>query len=545
MNKKTILSIILILTVITAFCQTHTGSISLGSSSPKQVAKQQPKVEPIPKEVLRFTPKNGMLPYFEEPIYKSHEEANKILRLVGAEPMPDFYPGHNYDLPPLNTDLQKNLQKRVDYSLELTSIRYDFQRQIEGKSPREIVNFKPSPQNLQRSREINQKLKEIDTQIFKDIKNNTQDATRDILDFVIKRGNRGNISTLSNVMINLKETINRSDKENVDYDPSSGRFSPGGSSSFLSNEGLQQITSFIDNVINIVGQVSSILGIDEEVSGNIQQTLGMGKELIINFHQLFCIINTMFSDGAQTSISAAINGTPQTGANNFTPSSNTTPDTTTTPDSSPSPTTTTPNTTTTGDAFTGNLSRDIRYERLMENGEFTDTTTMTAQAIQQFLESRNSRLKDSYRGQMPSQIIHDVCAQYGINPKVIISTAQKEQSLITRQNVTENTLDWAMGVGCPDNGYHNPAYRGLGKQLESAIRIFKRWYDDGLSKNISTNGFTKRVNYGTTNQRIENEATYSLYMYTPHTYDIHLSQRSGGNYLFCQVYIGFFGGFIR
>jgi|GEM_PF-3302846 len=549
MNKKIILSAILIFSLLITFAETttHTGSISLGSSTPKKVEKPTSQDVVVTEEMLRFTPKNGMLPYFEENLYESHEEANKLLRLVGADPMPEFYPGHNYELPPLENDLQKNLQKRVDYYLELTSIRYEFERQVRGKSAGNVVRSIPSQESIRRSREIGRNLRKIDTQIFSDIKNNTQVATRDIVDFVIKHGNRGNILALSNIMTNLKETINRSYNGNIDYDHGSERFSPGGGfvDNFLSGDGLSQITSFIDNVISIVGEVSNLLGTGQEFASSLQQTLTIGKEMITQFHEIFCMVNTMFSSvGAQTTSAAAIIGTPQ---NTVPVSSGNTSGFTTTDSSttlSPSPA---PNSPSQGSSepFTGELSTDIRFERLMENEEFTDTSAVTAQAIQQFLESRNSRLKDEYRGQLPSQIIYAVCARYGINPKVIIATAQKEQSLITRQNVTEHTLDWAMGVGCPDNGYHNPAYRGLSKQLESSIRIFKRWYDDGLSKNVSASGTTKRVNYGTANQRIENEATYSLYMYTPHTYDIRLNQRGGGNYLFCRIYIGFFDGFIR
>ena len=547
MKKLICFSLITIMCVmiINANSQTHTGSMTIGTPAASKNNQQQTKID-ISREMLRFTPVNGMLPYFEENLYSSHKEANDLLKIVGAEPMPEFYPGHNYELPALKTDMQKNLQARVDNYLELTMIKYELQSQVEGRAPEDIIKAVPSEENIKRSREITQRLRTIDTHIFNDIKNSTPEATRDIVDFVIKRGNRGNISALSHVMTNLKETLNHSASGNIDHDSSSGRMSPGGSlGSFLSGGGLEKVTSFIDNVISIVGQVSNLLGIGQEFAGSLQQTLGLGKELITKFHEIFCMINTMFS-GSGEGQTASLGGTASMGAGSSTASF--TSDSsggaqpadsgTTTPALSGQPATP-------GTAFSGNLSRDIRFERLIENGEFIDVTTMNSEAIQQFFVSNNSRLKDNYRGQLPAQIIYDVCAQYGINPKVILATAQKEQSLVTKSNVTAETLDWAMGVGCPDSGYKNPAYRGLGKQLESSIKIFKRWYDDGISKNISSTGTTKRVNYGTANQRIENEATYSLYMYTPHTVDIRLNQRGGGNYLFCQVYIRFFGGFLR
>ncbi|MFW5782042.1 MAG: hypothetical protein ACOCWO_01975, partial [Candidatus Muiribacteriaceae bacterium] len=196
-------------------------------------------------------------------------------------------------------------------------------------------------------------------------------------------------------------------------------------------------------------------------------------------------------------------------------------------------------------SFTGDLSTDINYERLIENGEFVDKATMSASDIQAFLESRNSCLKDIYRGKYPSQIIYDVCQEYGINPKIMLVSFQKEQGLISKTSATEYRLDWALGVGCYDDGTKNARFRGFEKQISSAARVYRHWYDDGVAKDISANGYRMRVNYNTTYQYMENEATYSLYRYTPHTYDIHLSTHGGGNLLFARVYITYFEGFIR
>lgn len=191
------------------------------------------------------------------------------------------------------------------------------------------------------------------------------------------------------------------------------------------------------------------------------------------------------------------------------------------------------------------LSRNIVFERLIENFEFESQTTMSQRDIQEFLERKGSCLKNPYRGTYPSEIIYSVCREYGINPKLMLVTFQKEQSLISRRSASESTLDWALGVGCYDNGTKNSRYRGFEKQIASAARIYRHWFDDGKNIDVTENGYRMKVNYGTTYQYMENEASYSLYRYTPHTVDIHLNVRGGGNYLFGQIYINYWGGFLK
>ena len=199
----------------------------------------------------------------------------------------------------------------------------------------------------------------------------------------------------------------------------------------------------------------------------------------------------------------------------------------------------------TGSGHTGTLSSNIDFAKIIENGEFIDSITMTAPDIQRFLESRGSVLKNQYRGQYPSAIIYAVCNEYKINPKVILATIQKEHSLISRRTASQEQLDWGLGVGCYDNGTKNEKFRGLEKQLASAVRVFRHWYDDGIKNRVSQNGYSMRVNYNTTNHTIRNEATYSLFRYTPHTVDIKLNTTGGGNHLFSRLYIQYFGGFLK
>ncbi|MCK9223824.1 MAG: hypothetical protein M0R46_08950 [Candidatus Muirbacterium halophilum] len=462
---------------------------------------------------------NGLLPLFSESIF-TNKEGNKILKDLGLEEMPEFYAGHNYELPPIKNNTQKLLQKRIDDFIRLEFMRRDFQNKLQGKSSEEMLKTKPSKEYEIESRKIQQSLKKTDTEIFKSIKNDTESSVQNITEFIVKRCNKGNISGVSHIVNNLKETV--ANKNNSEHHGKNS-LSPGGRSDFFSPENTQNIINTLNKVSKVIQYITMFLEEDDTAK---------------KFYIIFLMINEMFLEGSNNApkISSSFSAGSTNTDNSYTA-------TVTGSNAADSNNTAGSNEDNGTGAYSGNLSTQIDFTRIIENGEFTDTTTMTASAIQQFFESKNSGLKNTYRGQKPSDIISNVCRQYGINPKVILATAQKEQSLISRTTISQSKLDWAMGVGCPDNGYHNPAYKGLENQLASAIRIFKRWYDDGISKNVTQNGARKRVNYGTEWINCKNEATYSLYMYTPHTVDIHLSRRGGGNYLFCQIYNGFFGGF--
>ncbi|MGM0607345.1 MAG: SH3 domain-containing protein [Candidatus Muiribacteriota bacterium] len=190
------------------------------------------------------------------------------------------------------------------------------------------------------------------------------------------------------------------------------------------------------------------------------------------------------------------------------------------------------------------LTTNIVFHRLLSNKEFIDSEAMTQKEIQNFLEERNSGLKDSYNGKYPSQMIADACQKIGINPKIMLATLQKEKGLVGSQSISKSVLDWAMGVGCYDDGTKNTNFKGFYKQIESGAETFRHWYEDGLDKNISDKGLRLRVNYNREWLTVWNEASYSLYRYTPHTYDVMISGKAGGNFLFARVYIMYFNGFV-
>lgn len=204
--------------------------------------------------------------------------------------------------------------------------------------------------------------------------------------------------------------------------------------------------------------------------------------------------------------------------------------------------------------------------RLIDDGVFLDAASMNAQAVQNFLAARGGAIanksfvmdctsagvqaNNSYMslgapcGQqvLASQIIYYTAQVYGVNPKVIMATMQKEQSLITATNPTNRQYVQAMGYGCPttgscddasnffwqvDNGtwvlrFHFERARGNMNWWYTSTTwtcgVEKDFYKPNLYPNQNVDFYDEDgVMYRT--HFIRNPATSSFYCYTPHAYN--------------------------
>jgi len=109
--------------------------------------------------------------------------------------------------------------------------------------------------------------------------------------------------------------------------------------------------------------------------------------------------------------------------------------------------------------------------RLMDDGIMDSYNTMSAAEIDSFLISRNSCISpnNGFTAAVPSgyspsggfayggygsagAVIYAAAQAYEINPRVLLVTLQKEQSMITSTSCSTNTISKAMGYGCPDGG---------------------------------------------------------------------------------------------
>jgi len=190
------------------------------------------------------------------------------------------------------------------------------------------------------------------------------------------------------------------------------------------------------------------------------------------------------------------------------------------------------------------------------------STAMTQADIQSFFNSKNSILKDQIeiwavingvaydtgKRVIPAQVIDKASRDYWINPKVIIATMQKEQSIVTGAPYAQNSsrLYGAMGyLDCygedsgfdvqVDGGTHFLAVlwnAGYNKGESAFPYLLKKgtFYNPYASlnnnQNITYDGITYK-NY----IWVKDCGTYALYCYTPWTSTFSGGYDSG-NYLF-------------
>jgi hypothetical protein len=199
--------------------------------------------------------------------------------------------------------------------------------------------------------------------------------------------------------------------------------------------------------------------------------------------------------------------------------------------------------------------------RIIDDGVFTNQSTMSPSAIQGFLNSKvpscdtygtqpsefgggtrrqwaeNASLhpnigsipppytciKDySEGGRSAAQIIYDKAQQYSINPQVLIVLLQKEQSLITDTWPLSTQYRTATGYGCPDTAPCASQYFGLTNQLDWSAKMFRSimnasptWYTPYVLGNNYIQ-YNPVASCGGSTVNIVNRATQALYNYTPY-----------------------------
>ncbi len=215
-------------------------------------------------------------------------------------------------------------------------------------------------------------------------------------------------------------------------------------------------------------------------------------------------------------------------------------------------------------------SAAFNQSNIIDNSIFDNSQTMTANDIQNFLNGFPNSCLSNYSSPYPTgysayganvsaaTVIKRASDLWGINPQVILTTLEKEQSLVSG-NV--GCAGWqynsAMGMGCPDSGpCPAPQYSGFSQQVTKGSwqLMFAReraegitsWDDDGAItySGFMTAGYRARVAGGTSayydgyatidgaSVYMSNGATASLYTYTPHFH---------GNQNFVLIFEKWFG----
>lgn len=175
---------------------------------------------------------------------------------------------------------------------------------------------------------------------------------------------------------------------------------------------------------------------------------------------------------------------------------------------------------------------------IITDNELNHYDSMDLPAIQEFLNNQNGilgnlRVLDSYGiERYAAEIIYNAALAYHINPKWILATLQKEQSVVTNPLPTQKNIDWAMGYAvCDSCSTDDPAiakFKGFGMQVDRATARIRYYYDHPEQFNFRVG---QLYNVDGRDVLLFNQATANLFNYTPH---IH------GNYNFWNIWYRWF-----
>ena len=166
----------------------------------------------------------------------------------------------------------------------------------------------------------------------------------------------------------------------------------------------------------------------------------------------------------------------------------------------------------------------IDYSYLITDKEFTDSSYLTQEQVQKFLEQKKSVLSYKIKEKLFSEEIIKVSKKYQINPLLLLARAQVEQGLVSAKQADEEKISKIMGYGCFDNGKTFESSLGFIEQIENSARILRKHYDS-----FNNNKGAIELDNGKTKIMPKNGATWALLKYTPWT-------ENGGNQLFRKVY---------
>src|SRR4030042_5125152 len=180
------------------------------------------------------------------------------------------------------------------------------------------------------------------------------------------------------------------------------------------------------------------------------------------------------------------------------------------------------------------LALDFYPNQIISNGDLLEYEAMNINDIQTFLNNQNGILKnfkifDNFGiERTATEIIYNASQTYKVNPKWILATLQKEQSLVTNPIPTQKNIDWAMGYAvCDSCSVDDPAlamFKGFAMQVDRATWRIKYYYENPEKFNFRVG---QLYNIDGMDVLPFNQATANLFNYTPH---IH------GNYNFWNIW---------
>ncbi len=184
---------------------------------------------------------------------------------------------------------------------------------------------------------------------------------------------------------------------------------------------------------------------------------------------------------------------------------------------------------------------------ILADAELRDAASLSATAIQRFLEQKGSALtafRETVEGETLSaaEIFQRVATRTGISPKFLLAVVEREKGLLrkTASAVKPSDLDWATGYSC-FAGRCKDQYRGFFNQVDSTA-ITQNIY----AERAATFPFQVGKSATTRDGFVvvpENQATASLYIYTPYvgqSPELGITSGQGGNRLLHNIWQQFF-----
>ncbi len=179
---------------------------------------------------------------------------------------------------------------------------------------------------------------------------------------------------------------------------------------------------------------------------------------------------------------------------------------------------------------------------ILTDQELFDGNALSITAIQRFLDSKNSVLKDYVEKvngvpKLVSEMIYEIGKNSGISQKFLLAKLQHEQGLIEKRTATENALNWSTGYSCFNNRC-NEKYKGMYAQLDAAATVQKIYAERAKSSGYF--GFEIGRTSKTSDGKMvtpKNQATANLYIYTPYQGGY---TGVGGNFWFWRVWNQYF-----
>ena len=169
------------------------------------------------------------------------------------------------------------------------------------------------------------------------------------------------------------------------------------------------------------------------------------------------------------------------------------------------------------------LALDFEPNDIISDGDLQEYDSMDLNSIQEFLNNQGGILKNLQTAdnlgivRSAAEIIYNAAQTYKINPKWIIATLQKEQSLVTNPTPSQKNIDWAMGYAiCDSCSMDDPAlmmFKGFGVQIDRATNRIRYYYDHPAEFNFRMG---KLCSVDGRDVLPFNQATANLFNYTPH-----------------------------